>query len=76
MRSCIRIPARSLLSKQMFVCSVRAAFENPYICSSLFGECLLFEVNVLGMLVSLVIACSLDLSTPKSDMKCCTAVYL
>ena len=41
MRLCIRISARSLLSKRMFVCSVRAAFENSYICGScLFGECL------------------------------------
>ena len=40
MRSCIRISARSLLSKRMFICSVRAAFENSYICGScLFGEC-------------------------------------
>ena len=28
MWSCIRISARSLLSKRMFVCSVRASFEN------------------------------------------------
>ena len=41
MHLCIRISARSLLSKRMFVCSVRAAFENPYLCSScLFGESL------------------------------------
>ena len=39
-RSCIRTFARSLLSKEMFTCSVRTAFENPYICSSLFGESL------------------------------------
>ena len=41
MRSCVRISARSLLSKRMFFCPVRAAFENPYICGGcLFGESL------------------------------------
>ena len=39
MRSCIEISARSLLSKRIFVCSVRAAFENSYNCSS----CLFWE---------------------------------
>ena len=62
MRSCIRIPTRSLLSKRMFVCSVRAAFENPYICSS----CCSGRTSVCGE----------RLSTPKPDMRCCTAVYL
>ena len=38
MRLRIKISTRSLLSKRMFVCSVTAAFENPYICSYLFGK--------------------------------------
>ena len=55
MRSCIRMSTPSLLSKRMFVCSVRAAFENVIfaIGVSVCGERLTEDDTV----VSIVIAC-------------------